>query len=175
MQIPMAALNRVVSRIKILADLDIADRLRPQDGHTRIQVDGRKHDLRVSTVPTRGTEKLVIRVLQSEGNRTLNDIGAQDYELNRLRTLLSFRDGITVVTGPTGSGKTTTLYGALREVANGEVNVMSVEDPVEYELTGITQIQVETSRGVTFATALRAILRQDPDVIFVGEIRDAET
>jgi type II secretory ATPase GspE/PulE/Tfp pilus assembly ATPase PilB-like protein len=175
MSIPIAALNRVISRVKILADLDIADRLRPQDGRTRIQVDGRKHDLRVSTVPTRGTEKLVIRVLQSEGNRTLNDIGAQDHELNRLRTLLSFRDGITVVTGPTGSGKTTTLYAALREVANGEVNVMSVEDPVEYELMGITQIQVEPLRGVTFATALRAILRQDPDVIFVGEIRDAET
>ena len=175
MSIPIAALNRVISRVKILADLDIADRLRPQDGRTRIQVDGRKHDLRVSTVPTRGTEKLVIRVLQSEGNRTLNDIGAQEHELNRLRTLLSFRDGITVVTGPTGSGKTTTLYAALREVANGEVNVMSVEDPVEYELLGITQIQVEPLRGVTFATALRAILRQDPDVIFVGEIRDAET
>jgi type IV pilus assembly protein PilB len=175
MSIPIAALNRVISRVKILADLDIADRLRPQDGRTRIQVDGRKHDLRVSTVPTRGTEKLVIRVLQSEGNRTLNDIGAQDHELNRLRTLLSFRDGITVVTGPTGSGKTTTLYAALREVANGEVNVMSVEDPVEYELLGITQIQVEPLRGVTFASALRAILRQDPDIIFVGEIRDAET
>ncbi len=175
MSIPMTALNRVVSRIKILADLDIADRLRPQDGRTRIQVDGRKHDLRVSTVPTRGTEKLVIRVLQSDGARTLNDVGAHDHELSRLRTLLSFRDGITVVTGPTGSGKTTTLYGALREVATGEVNVMSVEDPVEYELPGITQIQVEPTRGVTFANALRAILRQDPDVIFIGEIRDSET
>ena len=175
MQIPIPALNRVISRIKILADLDIADRMRPQDGRTRIQVDGRKHDLRVSTVPTRGTEKLVIRVMQSEGNRTLNDIGAPEHELQRIRQLLSYRDGIFVVTGPTGSGKTTTLYAALREVANGEVNVMSVEDPVEYELSGITQIQVEPNRGVTFATALRAILRQDPDIIFVGEIRDAET
>ena len=175
MQIPLPALSRVISRIKILADLDIADRLRPQDGRTRIQVDGRKHDLRVSTVPTRGTEKLVIRVLQSDGNRRLDDIGAPDSELTRLRQLLSYRDGITVVTGPTGSGKTTTLYAALREVATGEVNVMSVEDPVEYELSGITQIQVEPARGVTFSTALRAILRQDPDIIFVGEIRDAET
>jgi type II secretory ATPase GspE/PulE/Tfp pilus assembly ATPase PilB-like protein len=175
MQIPVPALNRVVSRIKILADLDIADRLRPQDGRTRIQVDGRKHDLRVSTVPTRGTEKLVIRVLQSEGTRSLADIGAPEWELSRIRQLLSYRDGITVVTGPTGSGKTTTLYAALREVATGEVNVMSVEDPVEYELQGITQIQVEPVRGVTFANALRAILRQDPDVIFVGEIRDPET
>ena len=175
LQIPIPALNRVVSRIKILSDLDIADRMRPQDGRTKIQVDGRKHDLRVSTVPTRGTEKLVIRVMQSEGNRTLNDIGAPEWELSRLRQLLSYRDGITVVTGPTGSGKTTTLYAALREVANGEVNVMSVEDPIEYEMNGITQIQVEPARGVTFASALRAILRQDPDVIFVGEIRDAET
>jgi type II secretory ATPase GspE/PulE/Tfp pilus assembly ATPase PilB-like protein len=117
----------------------------------------------------------VIRVLQSEGTRSLNDIGSPEWELSRIRQLLSYRDGITVVTGPTGSGKTTTLYAALREVATGEVNVMSVEDPVEYELPGITQIQVEPLRGVTFASALRAILRQDPDVIFVGEIRDPET
>ena len=175
MQIPLAALTRVISRIKILADLDIADRLRPQDGRARIQVDGKTNDLRISTVPTRGTEKCVIRVLSPEGNRRIDDIGAPQWEAQRFRQLLSYRDGITVVTGPTGSGKTTTLYAALREVATGEVNVMSVEDPVEYELLGITQIQVEVARGVTFATALRAILRQDPDIIFVGEIRDEET
>lgn len=175
MQVPLTALNRVVSRIKILGDLDIADRLRPQDGRTRIQVDGRTQDLRISTVPTRQSEKAVIRILNPEGNRTLNDLQMPEHEMLRLRQLLSYREGITVVTGPTGSGKTTTLYAALREVATGEVNVMSVEDPVEYELANITQIQVEVDRGVSFASALRAILRQDPDIIFVGEIRDPET
>jgi type II secretory ATPase GspE/PulE/Tfp pilus assembly ATPase PilB-like protein len=175
LEIPLPALTRVISRIKILADLDIADRMRPQDGHSRVQIDGRKHDLRVSTVPTRKTEKLVIRIIQPEGNKRLSDIGAPEQEIQRLRELLSYRDGIVVVTGPTGSGKTTTLYAALREIATSQVNVMSVEDPVEYELSGITQIQVEPDRDVTFSSALRAILRQDPDIIFVGEIRDQET
>ncbi len=175
MELPMVALNRVVSRIKILGKLDIADRLRPQDGRTRIEVDGRTYDLRIATVPTREAEKVVIRILDPEGSKTLEDLGVPEPELKRLRYLLSHRDGIVVVTGPTGSGKTTTLYAALREIATGEVNIMAVEDPVEYELKGITQIQVEPKRGVTFASALRALLRQDPDVIFVGEIRDLET
>lgn len=175
MQVPRAVLNRVVSRIKVMGDLDIADRLRPQDGRTRIQLEGRVHDLRISTVPTRQSEKAVIRILHPEGNRTLEDLQMPDVEIERLRRLLGHRDGIVVVTGPTGSGKTTTLYAALREVATGDVNVMSVEDPVEYELSGITQIQVEVDRGLTFASALRAILRQDPDIIFIGEIRDEET
>jgi type IV pilus assembly protein PilB len=175
MQVPVTALNRVISRIKILGDLDIADRLRPQDGRTRIQVDGRTQDLRISTVPTRQSEKAVIRILNPEGNRNLSDLQMPEQEITRFQKLLSYREGITVVTGPTGSGKTTTLYAALRQVSTGEVNVMSVEDPVEYELSNITQIQVELDRGVTFASALRAILRQDPDIIFIGEIRDAET
>ncbi|MBI4538018.1 MAG: Flp pilus assembly complex ATPase component TadA [Gemmatimonadetes bacterium] len=175
MRMPMHAVNRVVSRIKILGQLDIADRFRPQDGRVRIQVDGRNYDLRISTVPTQEAEKAVIRVLDPKGARRLDDVGLPAPELARIRTLLSFREGIMVVTGPTGSGKTTTLYGALTELATGEVNVMTVEDPVEYQLPGITQIQVEPKRGLTFASALRAILRQDPDVIFVGEIRDLET
>jgi type II secretory ATPase GspE/PulE/Tfp pilus assembly ATPase PilB-like protein/CheY-like chemotaxis protein len=175
MELPMTALNRVVSRIKILGKLDIADRLRPQDGRTRIEVDGRTYDLRIATVPTREAEKVVIRILDPEGSKTLEDLGVPEPELRRMRYLLSHRDGIVVVTGPTGSGKTTTLYAALRETATGEVNIMTVEDPVEYEIKGLTQIQVEPKRGVTFASALRALLRQDPDVIFVGEIRDLET
>ncbi len=175
MELPMAALNRVVSRIKILGKIDIADRLRPQDGRTRIEVDGRTYDLRIATVPTREAEKVVVRILDPEGSKTLEDLGVPEPELKRMRYLLTHRDGIVVVTGPTGSGKTTTLYAALREIATGEVNIMTVEDPVEYELKGITQIQVEPKRGVTFASALRALLRQDPDVIFVGEIRDLET
>ncbi|GIW50759.1 MAG: hypothetical protein KatS3mg081_0114 [Gemmatimonadales bacterium] len=175
MEMPMVALNRVVSRIKILGKLDIADRLRPQDGRTRIEVDGRTYDLRIATVPTREAEKVVIRILDPEGSKALNELGMPEYELKRFHYLLSHRDGIVIVTGPTGSGKTTTLYAALREIGTGELNIMTVEDPVEYELPGITQIQVEPRRGVTFASALRAILRQDPDVIFVGEIRDLET
>jgi type II secretory ATPase GspE/PulE/Tfp pilus assembly ATPase PilB-like protein/CheY-like chemotaxis protein len=175
LQLPMSALNRVVSRIKVLAKLDIADRMRPQDGRARIQIESKTFDLRVSTVPTRESEKAVIRVLRSDTARKLEDMGMAESELARIKHLLSHKEGIVVVTGPTGSGKTTTLYAALKEIANGEVNVITVEDPVEYELPGITQIQVETKRGVTFASALRAVLRQDPDVIFVGEIRDSET
>ncbi|MBI4408787.1 MAG: Flp pilus assembly complex ATPase component TadA [Gemmatimonadetes bacterium] len=175
MQMPLPALNRILSRIKVLAKLDIADRLRPQDGRARIQVGGQIFDLRISTVPTRETEKAVIRVLNTGAAHRLDDLQLPAWELRRLRRLLSHRDGIVLVTGPTGSGKTTTLYGAIRELATGDVNIMTVEDPVEYELPGITQIQMDRRRGVTFASALRAILRQDPDVILVGEIRDNET
>jgi type II secretory ATPase GspE/PulE/Tfp pilus assembly ATPase PilB-like protein len=175
MHLPMAALNRVVSRIKVLGRLDIANRLVPQDGRAKVAIEGRHYDLRISTVPTRDAEKAVIRVLRPESARKLEEVGVTPRELARLRQLLACRDGIVIVTGPTGSGKTTTLYSAIKEIATGNVNIMTVEDPVEYELPGITQIQVETKRGVTFASSLRAILRQDPDVIFVGEIRDLET
>lgn len=175
MQMPLAVTTRVISRIKIMSRLDITDRLRPQDGRARIAVNGRKYDLRVSTVPTRHAEKAVIRILDPQGQGSLSDTGIQESDLQRMRQVLKRRDGIFVVTGPTGSGKTTTLYGALQEIATEDVNIMTVEDPVEYELPGLTQIQVEPKQGVTFASALRAVLRQDPDVIFVGEIRDAET
>jgi type II secretory ATPase GspE/PulE/Tfp pilus assembly ATPase PilB-like protein/CheY-like chemotaxis protein len=175
MQLPMMAMARVVSRIKIMAKLDIADRMRPQDGRARIQVHEKVYDLRVSTVPTREAEKAVIRILDPGAAQRLDDMGMGTEELSRFRRLLAFREGLVVVTGPTGSGKTTTLYAALRELMTGKINIMTVEDPVEYELGGITQMQVETKRGVTFASSLRAILRQDPDVVFVGEIRDLET
>ncbi|MEP6991063.1 MAG: ATPase, T2SS/T4P/T4SS family [bacterium] len=175
MVLPVGAVNRIVSRIKVLGKLDIADRMRPQDGRARIQVLNKSYDLRISTVPTREAEKAVIRILRPDIAKTLADVGLQPYELQRIRQLIGQRDGIVVVTGPTGSGKTTTLYAALSDVATSEVNVMTVEDPIEYELPGVTQIQVETKRDVTFASALRSILRQDPDVIFVGEIRDTET
>ena len=175
MDLPMAALNRIISRVKVLAKLDIADRLRPQDGKARVQVKSRGYDLRVSTIPAGGAEKCVIRVLDSSSSLSLDDLDIPKPELERLRDLLTNRDGIVVVTGPTGSGKTTTLYGALRELADGRVNIMTVEDPIEYELAGITQTQVQAKQGMTFASALRAMLRQDPDVILVGEIRDKET
>jgi type IV pilus assembly protein PilB len=172
---PLPVLSRVVSRIKIMAKLDIADRLRPQDGRARIAFGGRTVDLRISTVPTRSAEKVVIRLLDPQQSRALEETGLLDLELARFKHLLSHREGIVVVTGPTGSGKTTSLYAALRHIHNDDINIMTVEDPVEYDLPGLTQIQVEPKQGVTFASALRAILRQDPDILFVGEIRDAET
>lgn len=175
MKMPMPALIRVVSRIKIIARLDIADRLRPQDGRATVRVDGKNYDLRISTVPARESEKAVVRVLRPDTATSIDDLGLAAGESARMRRALATRDGIVIVTGPTGSGKTTTCYAAVRELATSEVNVMTVEDPVEYELPGITQIQVEPKRNVTFASALRAILRQDPDIIFVGEIRDLET
>ena len=175
MQVPLPLLGRIISRIKIIGDLDITDRLRPQDGRARIVVDGAKYDLRISTVPTGRAEKAVIRILSTQGWGTLEQVGIAPGDLEKMHAVLSNRDGIFIVTGPTGSGKTTTLYGALREISTDDVNIMTVEDPVEYELPGLTQIQVEQKQGMTFASALRAILRQDPDVIFVGEIRDQET
>jgi|GEM_PF-62200 len=175
MQMPVPALNRVLSRLKILARMDIADRLRPQDGRASVRVRGHSYDLRVSTVPTRSTEKMVIRVLDSAASISLDAIGVPHRELEQFRRMLSQRDSIVIMTGPTGSGKTTTLYAALQELATEEVNIITVEDPIEYELDGITQIQVQPQQGVTFASALRAILRQDPDIILLGEIRDTET
>ena len=175
MDLPMSALNRIISRIKILSKLDIADRLRPQDGKARVRIKDLSYDLRVSTLPAGGAEKCVIRILDSNVSPKLDELGIPDFELERMRGLISNRDGLVIVTGPTGSGKTTTLYGALRELADGKVNVMTVEDPIEYDLPAVTQTQVETKQGLSFSTALRSILRQDPDVILVGEIRDKET
>ncbi len=175
MPIQIPDLNQVVSRLKVLGKLDIAVRHRPQDGRTRVVLDGHHFDFRLSTVPIRNSEKAVIRLLNPESVRKLDDVGIPLPELNRVRQLIANRDGILLVTGPTGSGKTTTLYGAISELATGQTNIMTVEDPIEYELQGISQIQVDPRRGVTFASALRAILRQDPDVLFVGEIRDLET
>jgi type IV pilus assembly protein PilB len=174
-RVSLPILNRVVSCIKIMGKMDIADRLRPQDGRARIRVDDRSIDLRLSTVPTRESEKAVVRLLDPRNARRLEDLSLTTAELVPLRSLIGHRDGIVLVTGPTGSGKTTLLYAALREMPAGEINVMTVEDPIEYELPGLTQIQVEPKRDVTFANALRSILRQDPDVIFIGEIRDQET
>lgn len=175
MDIPMTAMNRIISRVKITGKLDITDRLRPQDGKARVRVQGKSYDLRISTLPAGGAEKCVIRILDSSASHVLTDLSIPEHELNRFRDLLRHREGVVLVTGPTGSGKTTTLYGALRELADGKVNIMTVEDPVEYDLPAVTQTQVEKKQGMTFASALRAILRQDPDIILVGEIRDKET
>ena len=175
MQVPLPVLARLISRFKVLGEIDISKRLQPQDGRARVAVEGKAYDLRISTVPSRGNEKAVIRLLDPYGAPTLEKLGLPATELKQLKNLLSQRDGIVLVTGPTGSGKTTTLYGALQALATPDVNVVTVEDPVEYEFPALTQIQVEPKQGVTFASALRAILRQDPDIILVGEIRDKET
>jgi general secretion pathway protein E len=166
----------LVSRIKIMAGLDIADRLRPQDGRITATVGAGQVDLRVSTLPAANGEKVVLRILDTRaGGANFDSLGLAPPALDRLRQLLDIREGLVLVTGPTGSGKTTTLYAALRAIQQRGVNVVTVEDPIEYRLGGIVQVQVNPRTGLTFASALRSILRQDPDVILVGEIRDGET
>ncbi len=176
MKIPRAAGLPMISRIKIISGLDIADRLRPQDGRARVAVNGIPVDLRVSTLPASLGEKVVVRVLDtSQTVLSLDALGLSVTEVDEIRGLLDNRDGIILVTGPTGSGKTTTLYSAIRHVQSVGVNIVTVEDPVEYRIPGIVQVQVNEKAGLTFASALRSILRQDPDVVLVGEIRDRET
>ncbi|MBX9928543.1 MAG: type II/IV secretion system protein [Gemmatimonadaceae bacterium] len=176
MVLPRAAGVPLVSRIKIMAALDIADRLRPQDGRARVAVNGSRVDLRVSTLPASNGEKVVIRILDQRSTvLSLDNIGFNGEELARIHELLQVREGIILVTGPTGSGKTTTLYSMLRSVQSRGVNIITVEDPVEYRLAGVVQVQVNEKAGLTFPAALRSILRQDPDVILLGEIRDKET
>jgi type II secretory ATPase GspE/PulE/Tfp pilus assembly ATPase PilB-like protein/CheY-like chemotaxis protein len=177
MKIPRNAGLPLISRIKIMSGLDIADRLRPQDGRARVSVNGEAVDLRVSTLPASLGEKVVIRILSQRATvLNLESLGMLPDEQEAVRRLLTNKEGIILVTGPTGSGKTTTLYSALRLVQNEGVNIVTVEDPVEYRLgQNIVQVQVHEKTGLTFASALRSILRQDPDVVLVGEIRDQET
>ncbi|MFI5311398.1 MAG: ATPase, T2SS/T4P/T4SS family [Gemmatimonadales bacterium] len=176
MILPKAAGIPLVSRVKIMAQLDIADRLRPQDGRARVAVSGNRVDLRVSTLPASQGEKVVIRILDQRSTvLSLDGLGLNPDEFERIQQLLQSREGIILVTGPTGSGKTTTLYSMLRSIQSRGVNIVTVEDPVEYRLQGIVQVQVNEKAGLTFPAALRSILRQDPDVILVGEVRDKET
>ena len=175
-RLPRAIAPALASRIKIISGLDIADRLRPQDGRARVAVNGVPVDLRVSSLPASHGEKIVIRVLDGRtAVRTLDAIGFATDELARIERLLQAREGLLLVTGPTGSGKTTTLYAALRLLKQRGVNIVTVEDPIEYRLPGIVQVQVNERAGLTFAAALRSIMRQDPDVLLIGEIRDRET
>jgi general secretion pathway protein E len=166
----------VVSRIKVMARLDIAERRVPQDGRIGIVLGGRTLDVRVSTLPSRAGERVVLRVLdKQQAGLSLSDLGIGGTAEAILRAALAEPNGIILVTGPTGSGKTTTLYAALGHLSDGSRNILTVEDPVEYAMDGIGQTQVNTKVGMTFAGGLRAILRQDPDVVMVGEIRDRET
>lgn len=166
----------VISRIKILSNLDIAERRLPQDGRIRMRVAGRDVDIRVSTLPTPHGEDVVLRLLdQQQQSLSLVSTGLSDSIISRYKTNLQRSNGLILVTGPTGSGKSTTLYSALKEIIDGTRKIITVENPVEYELPGISQIQVNEAAGLTFANILRSILRHDPDVIFIGEIRDRET
>lgn len=168
--------HAVVSRIKLLAELDIAERRRPQDGRIRVRLQQRELDVRVSTVPNLFGESVVLRLLDHGGRPVeLADLGMSPGVLAEIERLTARAHGMLLVTGPTGSGKTTTLYAALRRRDASREKIMTVEDPVEYELDGITQVPVHGQAGVTFGSALRSILRQDPDVLMIGEMRDAET
>src|SRR5213592_2697953 len=176
MKIPRGAGLPLISRIKIMSSLDIADRLRPQDGRARVAVNGQPIDLRVSTLPAQLGEKVVIRILDSRATvKSLDSLGLNPGEGDAIKRLLENHEGILLVTGPTGSGKTTTLYSAINQIKSEGVNIVTVEDPVEYRMAGIVQVQVQEKSGLTFAAALRSILRQDPNVVLVGEIRDRET
>jgi Tfp pilus assembly pilus retraction ATPase PilT/CheY-like chemotaxis protein len=177
MKIPRSAGIPLLSRIKIMSGMDIADRLRPQDGRCRVAVNNNPVDLRISTLPASLGEKAVIRILNAKSTvLTLEALGMQEQERKTITGLLANKEGIILVTGPTGSGKTTSLYAALRQVQGEGVNIVTVEDPVEYRLgANIVQVQVNEKAGLTFSTALRSILRQDPDVVLIGEIRDQET
>jgi len=166
----------VVSRIKILANLDIAERRLPQDGRIRLRTSGREVDIRVSTLPTNHGEDVVMRILDQKSQAlTLDATGLSTHVTDAYRANLLRSNGLILVTGPTGSGKSTTLYSGLQSIIDGTRKIITVEDPVEYEIPGITQIQVNEGAGLTFAGVLRSILRHDPDVIFIGEIRDRET
>jgi type IV pilus assembly protein PilB len=166
----------ITSRIKIMAGMNIAERYAPQDGHITLRFEGRKIDIRVSTVPTIYGESVVMRILDKETIRLdLETLGMGPADREKMRKLIDLPHGMVLVTGPTGSGKTTTLYAALTKLYDPSLKIITIEDPVEYELSGVNQIPVNPKRGLTFAGGLRSILRQDPDVIMVGEVRDFET
>jgi len=166
----------LTARLKVMARMDLAEKRLPQDGVARVRVGSREIDVRVSSVPVAEGERIVLRLLHRESTRySLNELGMSSAMLDQFRGILREPNGIVLVTGPTGSGKTTTLYAALREIDTAHLNVLTIEDPIEYQLSNIGQIQVHPKIGLTFARGLRHILRQDPDVVLVGETRDLET
>ena len=174
--VPASVQLEVVSHIKILADMDISERRVPQDGHISVTFNNNMYDLRVSSLPAIGGEKIVLRILdKNSGLQSLDEIVRNPDDNKKFRSMIANPYGMILLTGPTGSGKTTTLYSVLGHLNTADRNIITVEDPVEYRLPGITQVQVKSSIGMTFASALRSILRQDPDIILIGEIRDVET
>ena len=175
-RIPMERHTALISCVKLMAGMDIAEKRKPQDGRAQVTHSGQKIDLRISSLPTIQGEKIVIRVLDSGTNQLrLEDMGFTGENLARYRTMYKASYGLVLITGPTGSGKTTTLYATLQELNQPERNLITVEDPVEYRMEGVNQVAVNTKIGMTFANGLRAILRQDPNIIMIGEIRDRET
>ncbi|MCX6431177.1 MAG: ATPase, T2SS/T4P/T4SS family [Actinobacteria bacterium] len=173
---PKSIQSGVISRLKIMSDIDIAERRKPQDGRMSVSHGGRKIDLRVATLPTVWGEKIVMRILDNpNSNLDIRDLALLDHNFEAYKSSYSKPYGMILITGPTGSGKSTTLYTTLGAVARPEINVITVEDPVEYRMKGINQVQVNPKAGLTFASALRSILRSDPDVVLIGEIRDHET
>ncbi len=176
LQPPKIIHESIISRIKVLANLDIAEKRLPQDGRIRLVVGGKDIDIRVSIIPTFFGERAVLRLLdRMKGVMSLNELGLEKDKLKAFENLLFRSNGIILVTGPTGSGKTTTLYASLLKIYSEEKNIITIEDPVEYQIKGIGQIQVNPRINLTFATGLRSILRQDPDIVMIGEIRDKET
>lgn len=176
MELPVAAKPGVISRIKIMADMDIAERRRPQDGRIALRVDERPVDIRVASLPTPNGEALTLRILNSElAFRSIEDIGLSQEDLRAIRHMIAKPYGAFFIAGPTGSGKSTTLYGALQLLNESTRKIITVEDPIEYQMAGITQMAVNFKIGLSFAAGLRTILRSDPDVVMVGEIRDPET
>ena len=174
--IPKRLQGPIISRIKIMSGMDIAEKRKPQDGKFRLRYEGREIDFRVSVLPVVHGEKVVLRILDSSSLKlNLNDLGFEEKALNDFRRAITAPYGMVLVTGPTGSGKSTTLYSAIKEVLTVEKNIVTVEDPVEYQIEGVNQVPVNPKRGLTFAAALRSILRQDPDIVMIGEIRDLET
>ena len=176
LNLPARIAPLLVSRVKVMARLDIAERRVPQDGRVSLAMGSKQLDVRVSTLPTRGGERVVLRILdKDQGGLSLQQLGLSPHASAALHKALQTPNGIVLVTGPTGSGKTTTLYAALGLLNDGQRNILTVEDPVEYAVDGVGQTQVNAKVGMSFAAGLRAILRQDPDVVMVGEIRDGET
>jgi type II secretory ATPase GspE/PulE/Tfp pilus assembly ATPase PilB-like protein len=174
--IPLHLRDQTISRIKIISGMDIAERRKPQDGRSRLRFEGRRIDLRVSTLPTQFGEKVVIRMLNSDRSAIpIEQLGMNERELRTIRSFLARPQGLILVTGPTGSGKTSTLYAALNAVKSSSTNIVTLEDPIEIQVPGVNQMQINPRAGVTFASGLRSILRQDPNVVLVGEIRDQET
>lgn len=176
MSLPKHVQPSVISRLKIIAGMDISERRRPQDGRNRFVVDGREIDTRVATMPTLWGEKVVVRLLHKDDRvATLDSLGMEPEQLAILEDHLDLPQGLIVFTGPTGAGKSSTMYGALSKVMTPEKNLVTLEDPIEVQLPGINQVQINERAGITFARGLRSLLRQDPDVVMVGEIRDLET
>ena len=175
-ELPAAARTSLLARVKVMAGMDISVKRRPKDGGFPFSVGGRTLSIRVSTLPVEGGEKAVLRILDPRAAPTdLGELGFSPEDLLRIRRLLRGGQGVVLSTGPTGSGKSSTLFGALGELDRGQLNVVTLEDPIEYRLKGVSQVQVNPRSGLTFPSALRSVLRQDPDVIIVGEIRDRET